>query len=348
MSDTDSQQAKNAEQQKVIRRIEITIPSGKSPERIDVFLTRQVAELTRSKANQLISDGILKVDGNTVKPSYKVKPGDFIEFEILSRPPLELEPEDIPLDVAYEDKWLLVIDKPADMVVHPAQGNRSGTIVNALLNHYGELARTDDPDRPGIVHRLDKDTTGLLVICKQEPALSKLAQAFRERTVEREYYAIVWWNMQKRKGTIDQPIGRDPRDRKKYAAIPDGKPARTHWQELEQFDFLSLLSFRLETGRTHQIRVHASNAGHPVFGDCDYGGRNRQVGKLSSAQRKEAAEYFDKINRQMLHARTLGFAHPITGEWMKFESNLPDDFKWLLEKLRNIKELREQKIKSIY
>jgi len=227
------------------------------------------------------------------------------------------------------------------MVVHPAQGNRTGTLVNALLGHYGTLAQSDDPDRPGLVHRLDKDTTGLMVICKQEPALSRLAKAFRERTIEREYNAIVWWQMQARNGVIDEPLGRDPRDRKKYTVRHDGKPARTHWQVLEAFDFLSLLSLRLETGRTHQIRVHISHIAHPVFGDPDYAGRNRQLGKLSSAQRKEVAGYFERITRQMLHARTLGFKHPVTGVELQFESELPDDFAWLLGQLRELKTMRK-------
>lgn len=324
----------DTQSRKVLRCVEIKIPSAKTPERLDVFLARQVTELTRSKAQAAISEGALTVNGSTVKASYKIKPDDLIRLEFLARPPFELEAEDIPLEVLYEDSWLVVINKPAGMVVHPAGGNRSGTLVNALLGHYGDLAESDDPDRPGVVHRLDKETSGLLVVCKRDPAMSRLADQFRKHTVHREYRAIVWWQMPSRKGKIDQPIGRDPRDRKKYIVRSDGKQALTHWELQEKFSFLSYIALRLETGRTHQIRVHLQHEGHPVFGDPDYAGRNRQVGKLTSGQRREVATYLEQINRQMLHAKTLGFKHPMTGKELMFDSELPDDFAWLLEELR--------------
>lgn len=321
------------QQRKVLRKLEIQIPTGKTPERLDVFLTRQVTELTRSKAQTAITEGAVTVNGATVKTSHKVRPGELIKLEVLSRPPMELEAEDIPLNFVYEDEWLVVINKPAGMVVHPAGGNRTGTLVNALLGHYSSLPETDDPDRPGIVHRLDKETSGLLVVCKRDPALSRLAYQFRKRTVLREYRAIVWWQMPSRRGLIDQPIGRDPRDRKKYTVRSDGKSACTHWEALEKFDYLSYLSLKLETGRTHQIRVHLTHEGHPVFGDPEYAGRNRQIGRLTSGQRKEVAGYFERVSRQMLHAKTLGFKHPITREELMFESELPEDFEWLLHEL---------------
>ncbi len=326
----------------ILRRIEIRVPPGKIPERLDVFLARQVGEITRSKVQEMIQSGEVTVDNKTSKPSYKIRPGDLIKLEVLSRPPLDLTAEDIPLEIVYEDEWLVVINKPAGMVVHPAQGNRSGTLVNALLGHYQELAPSDDEDRPGIVHRLDKETTGLLVACKRDPALSKLAEMFRERKIKREYYALVWWQMPNRQGTVDAPIGRDPRDRKKFSIHSGGKAARTHWKLLETFDYLSLLSVRLETGRTHQIRIHMSSIGHPVFGDPDYAGRNRQLGKLSSSQRREVAGYFEHVTRQMLHARTLGFEHPVTGEEMHFESPMPPDFQWMLDQLRSIEDIRNK------
>ncbi|MFH0765830.1 MAG: RluA family pseudouridine synthase [Calditrichota bacterium] len=318
----------------ILREIEIAIPAGMTPERLDVFLARQVADLTRSRVQELIEQGGVQIDGKAVKASHKVRPGEVIRLAVLCRPPLELTPEPIPLTIVYEDEWLLVIDKPAGLVVHPAQGNRSGTLVNALLGHYLELEPTDDPHKPGIVHRLDKNTSGLLVVCKREPALSRLAKMFREHTIEREYQALVWWPMPTKRGSIDQPIGRDPRDRKKYAVSIQGKQARTHWVQEEVFDFLSLLAVRLETGRTHQIRVHLSNQGHPVFGDAEYAGRNRQLGRLTSAQRRQAAYFFENINRQMLHARVLGFKHPTTGQNLHFESPLPIDFRWILAQLR--------------
>lgn len=320
----------------VLRELELIIPSGKVPERLDIFLARQVAELTRSQAEIAIEEGRVTVNGRKVKPSYRVKGGEVVRIVYMSRPPLELVPEPIPLDILYEDEWLVVIDKPAGMVVHPAKGNRTGTLVNALLAHYQALtpALDGDPERPGVVHRLDKETSGVMVVCKKEPAMSRLSEDFRERRITREYRAIAWWPFPTRKGMIDAPIGRDPRDRKKYAVVSSGKPARTHWVQLESFDFLTYLSLRLETGRTHQIRVHLSHIGHPVFGDPEYGGRNRQMGKLSTAQRTQAAHLLEMTTRQLLHAHTLGFIHPITKTELYFESPLPKDFQNALNYLR--------------
>lgn len=343
----DNEQAQTPEivessPQKVLRRIEIKIPAMKGPERLDVFLTRQVAELTRSIAQDMITSGAITVSAKKVKPSYKVKPGDFISFDLLSRPTLEVEAEDLPLEILFEDEWLVIINKAAGMVMHPATGNRTGTMVNALLHHYESLAESDDPNRPGVVHRLDKETTGVLVICKQQQALSALARAFRERTIRREYVALVWWNMPSSVGVVDAALARDPHDRLKYTTHPTGKLARTHWRVLESFEFLTLCALRLETGRTHQIRVHMQSIQHPVFGDPDYSGRNRQLGKLSSAQRKEVAGYLQTASRQMLHARTLGFTHPMTGEEMEFSADIPPDFAGILEELREIKATRER------
>ncbi len=319
----------------VVREIEIVIPAGKDPERLDTFLTRQVAELTRTKVQELIEAGAATVNGKPTKASHKTRNGDVVHITMLSRPPLALAGEDIPLTIVFEDEWLVVIDKPAGMVVHPAKGNRTGTLVNALLNHYGQLepASDGDPDRPGMVHRIDKNTSGLLVVCKREPALSRLAEQFREHAVEREYHCIAWWPWQTPKGTIDAPIGRDPNDRQKYAVVPDGKLARTHWKQLQKFDFLTHLAMRLETGRTHQIRVHLTHTGHPILGDTDYGGRNRQMGKLSTSQRLVAAELFEMVDRQLLHARVLGFVHPVTEKKHRFESQLPPDFQAILQRL---------------
>ncbi|MDP8228603.1 MAG: RluA family pseudouridine synthase [Candidatus Electryoneaceae bacterium] len=327
---------------KILRRVIIKIPLAKTPERLDRFLFHQVAELTRSKAQTMIQSGDVTVDGQRIKPSHKVRPGELIELTVLSRPPLDIEPEDIPLDVIWEDDWLAIINKPAGLVCHPAVGNPSGTLVNALLGRYQQLAQSDDPQRPGLVHRLDKATSGLLVVCKREEALSKMGKLFRERTIEREYRAIAWWVMPSRRGVVDQPIGRDSRNRIKMTVRQDGKHARTHWEQLEQFDFLCYLKLKLETGRTHQIRVHMTHQGHSIFGDPDYAGRNRQMGRLTSAQRAETAEYFSAIHRQMLHARTLGFVHPMTEEKLMFESPLPEDFAGLLKQLREIKAARQR------
>lgn len=321
----------------VRREVEVAIPAGKEPERLDVFLARQVADLTRSKAQELIESGDITVDGKPTKPSHKVRGGEVIHVTMLARPPIELLAEPIPLQVVFEDEWLVVIDKPAGMVVHPAKGNRGGTLVNALLAHYGQLeAATDgDADRPGMVHRIDKNTSGLLVVCKREPAMSRLSAQFREHSVEREYHSVVWWPMPTAKGTIDAAIARDPRDRQKFSVRDDGKPARTHWTQVERFDFLTHLALRLETGRTHQIRVHLSHFGHPVFGDAAYAGRNRQMGKLTSAQRMVAAGLLEAVDRQLLHARVLGFTHPVTRQKMHFESPLPGDFEDVLGRLRD-------------
>jgi len=251
---------------------------------------------------------------------------------------MDILPEDIPIEIHYEDEHLIIVNKPVGMVVHPAKGNVTGTLVNALLGHYSDqdqpLAATNDPDRPGIAHRLDKNTTGLIVVCKRQPALSRLAEYFRKRTIDREYSAIVWWRFPTDSGTIDEPIGRDIHDRKKYAISPRGKSAVTHWKLIENFDFMAHVSVKLETGRTHQIRVHLGAKGHPIFGDQEYGGRNRQIGKLSSAQRNEVGSYLQAVSRQMLHARVLGFVHPITREKLHFEVEPPEDYMQLLNKLK--------------
>ncbi len=328
----------NRQDDLVMKRVELSVPLAKNPERLDIYISSQVAEVSRSRARNLIKEGMVYVDGKVGKPSQSVKAGQQIHVDILAYPSMDLEVEDIPIDIHYEDEHLIIVNKPAGMVVHPAKGNVSGTLVNALLGHYSDhdhpLAATDDPNRPGVVHRLDKDTSGLLVVCKKQPALSKIAKYFRDRTIDREYSAIVWWKFPVKSGMIDQPIGRDPRDRKKYAVIQKGKPAVTCWTLLENFDFMSHISVKLETGRTHQIRVHMNSEGHPVFGDQEYGGRNRQIGKLSSAQRKAVGEYLQVASRQMLHARVLGFIHPITREKLHFEVDPPADYLELLNLLR--------------
>jgi 23S rRNA pseudouridine1911/1915/1917 synthase len=322
----------------VTRRVELLVPLAKLPERLDIYISSQVAEVSRSRSRNLIKEGMVFVDGNVGKPSQSVKPGQTIHVDILSYPTMNILPENIPIDIHYEDEHLIIVNKPAGMVIHPAKGNVSGTLVNALLGHYSDqehpLATTDDPDRPGIVHRLDKNTSGLLVVCKKQPALSMIAEYFRNRTIEREYSAIVWWKFPVKSGTIDEPIGRDIRDRKKYAVNQSGKSAVTHWKLIENFDFMSHVSVRLETGRTHQIRVHLESKGHPVFGDQEYGGRNRQISKLGSAQRKAVGEYLQVASRQMLHARVLGFIHPITKDELHFEIEPPEDYMTLLNMLR--------------
>lgn len=271
-----------------------------------------------------------------MKAHHRVLPGQVIEIKIPPpETPLALEPEPIPLTVVYEDSWLVVVDKPAGMVVHPAQGNPSGTLAGALLYHCGQLSSGGHPLRPGIVHRLDKDSSGLLVAAKDDFTHAKLSEQFANRRVEREYWALVWGRFREREAVIEAPIGRRLKDRKRMGVTVEGKEAITRYRVIEEFDFLTLLSLRLGTGRTHQIRVHLAHRGHPVFGDPTYGGRNRRLNQLQNKKQRELAIRLLKLmKRQALHARSLGFQHPVKEEFMKFESDLPEDFKLVLEKLR--------------
>ena len=263
-----------------------------------------------------------------------MSPGETIEIKLKPRPQESYEPENIPLKIIYEDDNLTVIDKPAGLVVHPAQGNWSGTLVNALLWHNRELSKMVDGFRAGIVHRLDKDTTGLMVTAKDEFTHMELAKQFSARTIDKTYQALVWGHFKKKTGMFDGNLGRNPKDRKLIAIIPEGKPSVTHFQIIDEFELFSLVDIKLQTGRTHQIRVHFSHNGHPVFGDGVYGGRNARFGGLTPSQRILAAEYLTIMQRQALHARSLGFYHPVKKENMTFNSDLPDDMAHLLEMLR--------------
>jgi 23S rRNA pseudouridine1911/1915/1917 synthase len=316
------------------REIWITIKTHHADQRLDSYLARQIGGLTRSRIQKLFEAGQVTVDGKTVKPSHLVKWGEKATIRIPGPKPSPLSPEPIPLDVRYEDHDLLVVDKPAGMVVHPALGHPSGTLVNALLHHCRDLEGIGGELRPGLVHRIDKDTSGLLVVAKTEPALSGLAKQFKKKTTERVYRAIIWGHLKPPLGRIEASLGRLKRDRKLFGVVPGGKEAATRYRTLERFELFSLAELQLETGRTHQIRIHMRHAGHPVLGDPQYGGRNRRLGPLTTRQRQFVAELFEILPRQALHAAVLGFIHPTTGEALYFESEFPDDIEEVLKRLR--------------
>lgn len=324
---------------------EFIIPSGQKPERLDVYLSNAIKNASRTKVQDAIEEGFVSINGKQVKPSHKIQPNDIIICKIYKPPPIELIPEDIPLDIIYEDEYLIVVNKPPGMVCHPGHGNRYGTLVNALLFHSGQrnpitIEYDEDEDenlnegiifssneiRPGVVHRLDKDTSGLL-LCSKNPFIhSKLTEQFSNRTVEKEYLALVWGVIKEANGTFTGDIGRSLRDRKLFAVVKKGgKPAITDFTILKRFEFATLVKIHLRTGRTHQIRVHFSHNHHPVFGDPGYGGNSVVYGGNTSRFKSFVEKQLTTINRQMLHAQILGFKHPITNEMLRFEAKIPED-----------------------
>lgn len=313
---------------------QIVVAEGEDGERLDRLLTQCCPSLSRSRIQHLIEAGSACLNGQAVRPSRRVRVGDCIDLVVPEPEPLAVEAEDLPLTIVHEDEDLLVVDKAAGMVVHPAPGAWSGTLVNALLHHCRDLSGINGVLRPGIVHRLDRDTTGLLVVAKRDGAHRALAAQLEAREVRRRYAAVVWGAPQD-EGSIDAPIGRNPRDRKKMAVRSGGRRAVTHFTAVERFSFLSLLEVRLETGRTHQIRVHLQHLGHAVFGDPTYGGR-AQVGGIRAEYRARARSLLGLIDRQALHARWLAFQHPTTGEALEFESPLPADLARLVEAARGV------------
>jgi 23S rRNA pseudouridine1911/1915/1917 synthase len=317
------------------RSIKIVAPQKASGTRLDVFLAQGKLGLSRAFVQRLIGDGNVLVNGKKTKSSYKIRGTEEIKLEIPPPEKLSLEPEDIPLDIVYEDSDLLVVNKKAGMVVHPAAGNYSHTLVNALLYHCKDLSGINGVLRPGIVHRLDKNTSGLLVVAKNDSAHVSLAEQIKNRTLLREYMAITWGHMPSEEGTIEAPIGRAARDRKKMAVIRlKGRESLTQYMVTERFDLCDLLSIRLKTGRTHQIRVHLSFLNHPVLGDPEYGGRQKWIGGIHDTKRPFAQKLLSIIDRQALHAKRLGFIHPRTKEYKEFDSSLPDDIENVLNLLR--------------
>lgn len=316
-------------------RLRIVVPAGQKRERIDVYLTHQVENATRNKVQKAIDDGLVLVNGHSVKPSQTLTPGDVIDITFARPPRSDAVPENIPLDIVFEDEYLLVVNKPAGMVTHPAHGHYTGTLVNALLHHCQSLSAANVGLRPGIVHRLDKDTSGLMVVAKNDVVHHHLALQFSRRTIDREYWAIAWGKFKQPRGMVEATIGRSKSNRKKVVVLADGKHSLTEYEVMEQFEFLSLLRLKLKTGRTHQIRVHLTHIGHPVFGDPTYGGRSHHWGGLEGKKSQQARNLLDAIQRQALHAKTIGFIHPVRNTPMKFESNLPTDMNELLKKLHS-------------
>jgi len=317
------------------KRYEFIIPEGKRKERLDIFLTSSVENTTRSKVQKLISSKNVTVNGKFVKASYLVQPKDvIIAVHPISPRPEKAEPEDIPLDIVYEDNYLLIINKPAGMVAHPAYANYTGTLVNALLHHSDKLSKVNEEFRPGIVHRIDKETSGLLVVAKDDWTHAKLAEQFSKHTIEREYWAVAWGQFKESKGKINFNISRSKKDRKKFThSQTEGKTATTFYEVIDEFEFTSLVKLNLKTGRTHQIRVHLASINHPIFGDPTYGGRELIYGSSLPKIRNRLNNLLKIMLRQALHAKTLGFIHPKKNLFVKFDSELPDDMKLLISKL---------------
>jgi len=329
---------------------EIKVDGKQTQIRIDKFLMDRLERTSRNRIQNAVRSGSILVNQGEVKPNYKVKPGDNITV-IVPRPPGEgmgVAPQDIPLDIRYEDEDLLIVHKPAGMVVHPGIGHRRGTLVNALAYHFGmselPVMEGNYQDRLGLVHRIDKNTSGLLVIAKSEYAMSHLAKQFFYHTVERTYLALIWGDPKADKGAVNANVGRHPRFRKQFAAFPEGdqgKWAITHYQVLERLYYVSLIKCNLETGRTHQIRVHMKHLGHPLFNDEKYGGDRIVKGTVFSKYKAFVENTFTACPRHTLHAKSLGFVHPRTGEDMYFESDLPPDFQGALDRWRRYLKARK-------
>lgn len=317
--------------------LEIHVEAGQEPLRIDKYLMTKKSGATRSKIQKAIEDGDVIVNNEPIKQNYKIKPGDYIQVYSRYEPSsTEIIPENIPIEIVYEDDYLLVVNKPYNMVVHPGHGNKSGTLVNGLAYHLG--LQSTKLNRVGLVHRIDKDTTGLLVIGKTENAIESLMKQFKEHTVKRTYRAIVWGDVLKDEDTIDTYIARDERNRLQFTVYPQnelkGKHAITHYKVLERLYYVTYLECNLETGRTHQIRVHLKHIGHTIFNDCVYGGNKILKGTVYSKYKSFVENCFQLCPRHALHAKTLGFKHPRTGEEMFFNSDLPKDMDDILVKWR--------------
>lgn len=313
------------------------VDKGQSPIRIDKFLTEKLANVTRNKLQQALESGNILVNGEKKKSNYKIKAEDDIRV-LLENPPRDTEvyPEDIPLDILFEDEYLLVVNKPPGMVVHPAHGNWSGTLANGLVHYFQDLPEMKGNEgRPGLVHRIDKDTSGLLVIAKSEEAMTKLAAQFYHHTIERTYLALIWGEPDEDSGTIKGHVGRNHKDRKVMDVFPDGsegKHAVTHWKVLRRLRYVTLVQCQLETGRTHQIRAHMKYFGHPLFNDAMYGGDKIRKGTQFSKYKAFVNNSFGLLPRQALHAKSLGFIHPISEEKLFFETPLPADMQSVLDR----------------
>ena len=341
MEKTSGPQNIGSERDDLYEHFRFVADKGQAPLRVDKYLMNKVENATRSRIQKSAKEGNIFVNDTIVKSNYKVKANDVVTV-LFEHPPYEmlLTPEDLPIDIVYEDDALLVINKAAGMVVHPGHGNYSGTLINALAFHFDNLPNNSS-DRPGLVHRIDKDTTGLLVVAKTEEAMAHLSKQFFNKTTEREYVAIAWGAMKEEHGTIEGHIGRHPKNRLQNTVylhqddLEKGKPAVTHYKVLEHLGYVTLVSCKLETGRTHQIRVHMKHIGHTLFNDERYGGSAILKGTTFSKYKQFVDNCFKVLPRQALHAKTLGFIHPTTNEFMRFEAPIPEDMEACLYKWRN-------------
>lgn len=328
------------ENQELFEHYRIMADAGQEPVRVDKFLMDRIPNTSRTKLQSAAADGYIQIDGQPVKANHKVKAGD----EILVMMPypqreIELIPEDIPLDILYEDDTLIIINKPANMVVHPGYGNYTGTLVNALIHHFDQLPEHEGgiPNRPGLVHRLDKNTTGVMVIAKTEEALADLSKQFFDRTIDRRYVALAWGDIQE-DGFIEGHIGRSLKNRKMMSVFPDGeygKHALTRYKVMERLNYVTLVECKLETGRTHQIRAHFKHIGHPLFNDDEYGGNKILKGTSFSKYKQFVLNNFEMLPHQALHARKLELTHPVTKERMNFESEIPENFQKVIQRWRD-------------
>jgi 23S rRNA pseudouridine1911/1915/1917 synthase len=334
------------EQNELFEHHRLIVDKGQGLLRIDKFLSSKLENISRTRIQNAARAGNILVNDAPAKPNYKVKPNDIISI-VLPHPPREIEiiPENIPVNIVYEDDDIIIVNKEPGMVVHPGHGNYTGTLVNALSYHLKDLPLYEAGElRPGLVHRIDKDTSGILVIAKTEIALNKLAKQFYDHTVDRTYIALVWGNLESDEGKISGYIGRSKRDRMKmhvFSGEEYGKPAVTHYKVMERLGYVNLIECRLETGRTHQIRVHMEYINHPLFNDERYGGDKVLKGTTFSKYRQFVKNCFKILPRHALHAKSLGFVHPSTGKHVFFDSPLPNDMQTVIEKWRNYVALRE-------
>ena len=337
MKDENDQLEGQEEEKDLYEHYRFKMDAGQEPMRIDKFLVNRIERASRNRIQNAARAGSILVNGKEVKPNYRVKPHDEISI-VLAEPPREIEllPENIPLDIIFEDKYLIVLNKPAGLVVHPGYGNYTGTLVNALVYHFENLPdRSEQQHRPGLVHRLDKDTSGLIVIAKEEYTMTHLAKQFFDRTIKRTYHALVWGEPDPPAGQIEGNIGRNLRNRQIMDVFEEeelGKYALTFYETLERFGYVTLVACKLATGRTHQIRVHMKHIGHPLFNDSTYGGDRIVKGTIYSKYKQFVENCFQIMPRQALHAKSLGFIHPITKKELYFESEYPEDFRQVLEK----------------
>jgi 23S rRNA pseudouridine1911/1915/1917 synthase len=333
----EEEEGAELEKDELFEHFKFRASKGQEPLRVDKFLMNFIENAVRNKIQNAAKEGHIWVNDVPVKQNYKVKAGDEVRV-LFEHPPHEnlLVPEDIPIHIIYEDDALIVVNKSAGMVVHPGHGNYSGTLINALLHHTKDLP-VNRNERPGLVHRIDKDTSGLLVIAKTDAAMTHLSKQFFDKTSEREYLALVWGNMEQESGTIEGHVGRHPSNRLQMTVYPEGdqgKEAVTHYKVVERLGYVTLISCQLETGRTHQIRVHLKHIGHTLFNDERYGGERILKGTTFTKYKQFVDNAFKLLPRQALHAKTLGFVHPTSGEFMRFDSEVPDDMASCIEKWR--------------